>query len=1040
MKRLGLLIVVWGLCVPVYFCTHAAPVSMSDLPYFCGFEDDTENSQWVLNQSAPTDNLWLVGTADAYDGSHAMYISSNATAAVYNPSSANIVLAYRELQLEKGDYDFAFDWKGQGNGDEGYVRVLITSQNGSDLYCRSGSGEPAFLQNSKSFSIMGENVVRLSGEEEWQHIQTKFSISATWENVQHPTRNLSLLIEWLNTAKTNPTPSSIMLDNIQLSKSPESEWPQNAHVDYLQGYSNLYWEAFEADKYEVRYRKLSDSGQTGAWEEGETANSVFSKYQMEFGAYEFWMRGIVGADTTIYYYIKPLYVYETDCFDALNMYGATYETGTWNARTGKSPSGYEKVDWGYASEKSRHTTHYMQDEYDVRTIGTKDKNGNPISLKTVPEGAFGSVRLGNWETSSQYESITFNYTVPGNMGSILLIQYAMVLQETGDHPEQDQPRLTIDILNAAGEPIDIKCGTVDFHTPTKAEKQDDPQYMSLWYENKEKGNWWQDWRAVGLNLDDWIDSTLTIIITSYDCDQGGHYGYCYFTLNCISSEMEGIPWGEDSSTNVFTAPNGFNYEWYKEGEPENILSTDYKFEVNENDTTNYFCRIIYASNSECDYLMEATARPHTPKAEIQWEWVPENCQNGIIVRNASHVQLHNQITGEIEDRYDMKLMTALWELPDGTQTDQLNYDGWYIPCSNEGETFVYSLHASNWVRGKEYADSVRNVTINVPAIDKVDTYLADTMICELQDGSQSFLWADSLYKNIAVGNYSMVDTLKTWTGCDSIVHQLLNVTAIRDSVLYDTICAGGSYRFGGMEINRAGNDYIATFTSEQTGCDSIVHLHLAALPEFAVSLHSALICADEDAFVLKVSNSEYADKIRVYIPAIGEDYEFEADQPDMELAIPLNGIPSGNMEAEVAIVTPWCDPQMSYVPFVVNLPKSIVKAKWDNVLAILNENYNGGFRFSSYQWYCNDKAIEGATGSWIHADGLNDATNEYYVEVKLEDGTPLIICPFVFDMVVPDNSDASAKRVKKVLENQRLYIETDDIRYDIFGRKVRRNN
>lgn len=1038
MKRFSLLVIVWGLIVPAYIACSGASVGMSDLPYFCGFEDDGENSEWKMNVNAPTANVWNVGAYDAYDGNKSLYVSSDGQNAVYDATAANIVLAYRELTLEQGSYDFAFDWKGIGKGSDGYVRVMLTQQKESDLVCRSGSVEPAFLNNNKSVSLMGEYTY-LYGEADWKHVQTRFSISATWENAVHTSRKLFLLVEWLNTTKNNEQPQTVLLDNIQLSKTPASPIPHNPHVDYQKGYSNVYWDGFECDRYQVRYRRLLDGGSVSTWREKEFETLVFTEWNMDFGAYEFWLRGMSEQnadgkrDTTIYYYLKPLYVYQTDCFDALNMYGAAFETGVWSASNGKTISGNERVDLGYASENSRHTTHYMQDERDERTIGTRDANGNPISLRTVPEGAFGSVRLGNWLTGSQYESITFTYTVPSSLGSILLIQYAMVLQETGDHPEKDQPRLTIDVLDSKGTPIDVRCGMVDFHTPTKAEKADDPEYMSLWYENKTQGNWWQDWRAVGLNLDEWVDSTLTIVITSYDCDQGGHFGYCYFTLSCISSEMDGIPWGEESSTNLFSAPLGFNYVWYKEGEEDVVLSTENTFAVDENDPANYFCRVIYPSNSECNYVMEATARPHTPKAEIQWDWVPENCENAIMVRNASHVQLHNQVTGEIEDRYDMQLTDALWTLPDGTETTELNYGGWYMKVPNEGKQLVYSLRASNWVKGEEYADSVVQFVIDVPAIDSVHTYLQDTMLCEMQDGSQHYTWAGKEYVGMDAGLYQMTDTLLTWTGCDSIVHRQFQVTAVRDTVVYDTICAGGSYDFGGIRLTKAGNDYVATFTSFQTGCDSVVHLHLWQLPEFKVTVNTVLICADGDV-TLSVENSEYADAFEVRINE--QEWEFDGREVSAQLQIPLNGITAGENQAEVAILTPWCEPIETHIPMLVNLPKDVVKAKWNDVLAVKNELYNGGYRFRSFQWYRNGDRIEGATGSWIHADDLSEAENEYYVEVVLENGTPLIICPFSFASVVPDRGELQTSKARKVLDNQHIYIEVDDVRYDIYGRKA----
>ena len=142
----------------------------------------------------------------------------------------------------------------------------------------------------------------------------------------------------------------------------------------------------------------------------------------------------------------------------------------------------------------------------------------------------------------------------------------------------------------------------------------------------------------------------------------------------------------------------------------------------------------------------------------------------------------------------------------------------------------------------------------------------------------------------------------------------------------------------------------------------------------------------------------------------------------------------GHIEGKVAVLSPWCDERIFPVSFDVNFASTIVAAKWDNVLAILNEQYNGGYRFRSYQWYKNGQPIDGAVLSWYHDTNL-DRTATYEVRLVLEDGTPLWICPFGFDERKADGATA-APAARKVLENGTIFIERDCRRYDIFGRLV----
>ncbi|MBQ0007950.1 MAG: hypothetical protein KBT40_04455, partial [bacterium] len=72
------------------------------LPYFCGFEDATENANWTLN-SGPAGNTarnkWYISNAEVYAGDSALNISNDGgTNATYGNTTVAIV-AYREITL-----------------------------------------------------------------------------------------------------------------------------------------------------------------------------------------------------------------------------------------------------------------------------------------------------------------------------------------------------------------------------------------------------------------------------------------------------------------------------------------------------------------------------------------------------------------------------------------------------------------------------------------------------------------------------------------------------------------------------------------------------------------------------------------------------------------------------------------------------------------------------------------------------------------------------------------------------------------------------
>ena len=985
----------------------SAQLTNADLPYVCGFEDEDENAQWVLNvwnkNVKLSDNEWMMGTADAYMGTHSLYVSSNASSNTYK-NSINLLTACRAVQLEKGQYDIAFDWRGMGNNSKGYLQIVLTNMPISQVKCLADlTTKPAWLRNA--ILLTDNDSSFLSGADSWRHYRSTFTIPDALSG-----RTLQLVMIWCNTDEVIRGAESVLIDNLQLAKASTTGYPEFAHVEFSGGHYKVLWEQTSAPEYDLLYRYL-DSPDDWIHTASAQPELVFEE-GISLGAYEIWVRQVVGSDTTVYTVIPSIHVYEAACFDALNMYHCTFETGTWNAAQGKMLKGRSRVDYGYQSRASRHTVHFRQGETDPRTNN---------QLRTIPAGEYGSVRLGNWDTGSQYESISFQYTVDEQSSAVLLLQYAMVLQNP-HHSAQDQPRFYMTIYGENGKPIDKTCGQVDFHSPAEGEDSDG----ALWHVEEFGGGdpvYWQDWKTVGVNLENYQGQTLTVELTSYDCNQGGHYGYAYFTLNCTNSQMEGIPWGENSSTNYFTAPNGFEYLWWKDDEPDVVVSREQTLTVDEMDMSTYFCKVSYPTNSECYFVLEATGKPHTPKAEIEWEWQPENCTNAITVRNKSHVQLYNYVTGETEHRYDMRIGDILWTLPDGTQTNEQNYEGWQLPIADRGDTLVYQLRASVWVHNKEYFDTL-TATIVVPAIGEKDTVLYDT-ICT----NTSVAFAGVL--RTSAGLY--VDSLKsTVTGCDSLVYlDVYQWQPIKEEV-YDTLCAGGSVWFGGFLLHEPGN-YTNTVTSLRSGCDSVVTLHLFALSDFSVEMPVVELCADGDFMRITLTGTEYVDQLGFRI-AGGEELFFEGRQAVTEMLVPLSLFKPGHHRAGVVAYQPWCAERLVPVEFDVNFSSSIVQAKWDNVLAILNDRYNGGYRFRSYQWYKDGQPIQGATGSWYHDDNM-DMTALYEVDLQLEDGSHLRICPFTF--AGNKKQDATPAAARKWLEEGVIRIEREGRVYDVMGNRLR---
>ncbi len=93
------------------------------------------------------------------------------------------------------------------------------------------------------------------------------------------------------------------------------------------------------------------------------------------------------------------------------------------------------------------------------------------------------------------------------------------------------------------------------------------------------------------------------------------------------------------------------------------------------------------------------------------------------------------------------------------------------------------------------------------------------------------------------------------------------------------------------------------------------------------------------------------------------------------------------------------------IPFVFELryANTVIAQRWNDVIALYNTDYNGGYDFVRYQWYKNGQPIEGATLSYLYEPQGLDLTAEYAAMVeRSQDGLTLMTCPFTPQSISKD--------------------------------------
>ena len=87
-----------------------------------------------------------------------------------------------------------------------------------------------------------------------------------------------------------------------------------------------------------------------------------------------------------------------------------------------------------------------------------------------------------------------------------------------------------------------------------------------------------------------------------------------------------------------------------------------------------------------------------------------------------------------------------------------------------------------------------------------------------------------------------------------------------------------------------------------------------------------------------------------------------------------------------------CAPQVFDIEIPVLYPDSIMKQKWDNVIALTNYNYNGGFEYAGYQWFRNDTILPDENKSYIYRPLFFG--DRYSVLLTRKDRSKLSSCEF----------------------------------------------
>ena len=548
------------------------------------------------------------------------------------------------------------------------------------------------------------------------------------------------------------------------------------------------------------------------------------------------------------------------CIDPTSL-TASYTSCTYGSYT--NPRQYQGVvDYGPASMQSRHTVHFDTTELDPRTGSL---------LRTVPQGTTASVRLGNWNVNAsqpQAESVTYSLFVDTASFDLLLLRYAAVLQDP-EHSAAQQPRFSIEILDDSNHVIDATCGAADFIADA-----------SLGWNQAANNVLWKDWTTVGLDMSAYADRVVRIRLTTYDCGEGSHYGYAYFTLGCLLKNIVSDHCG-DVAENTFTVPSGFAYNWYTDTVTRASISHEQTITLPSTNTV-YYCDLSFIDNADCYFTMSAYAGTRYPMALFDSVVSVSQCQFQVQFLNRSTISadgVNPLPTGE-------GCESAFWDFGNGTTSTDYNptvtytHPGTYqvmlvssIGGGQCADTLVKTLHLSlsaptpyltgvsqrcaNHLpdslcahHGISYlwsTGSTDSVILVAPTTDSAYTCIvADTNGCldtlshtvhvapvyQIADTLQvcsdqlPLHWADTVIADVpSLSHHTLHRT--TLSGCDSLLSLQLTVRPLHHTDTVASVCDSLLWYGTAYHATPAVNP--THVLHNQYGCDSTLALHLTVL-------------------------------------------------------------------------------------------------------------------------------------------------------------------------------------------------------------------
>ena len=306
---------------------------------------------------------------------------------------------------------------------------------------------------------------------------------------------------------------------------------------------------------------------------------------------------------------------------------------------------------------------------------------------------------------------------------------------------------------------------------------------------------------------------------------------------------------------------------------------------------------------------------------------------------------------------------------------------WHGDVYTESGTYYYHTQT---IYGCDSVEVMRLTILPPTKYFATDTFLCYGEVCD---------WRGVMYYESGIYH----DTIRNILNCDSLIYTLNLVISpeIPITHIVDTM-AGAEYHWND-QIYTHGGDYTVTLPAI-TGCDSVVILHLmdnyAAIDTVIVYEQCAGSGEQEveiltqgfiEEIVLKYSPQAQAAGLRDTVMPLSSINDIYTIYYDSVCA----GV------HEVTAVGLFHGVEVASYTFTLTYlyPNTIFEQRYNDLIAVLTHDYNGGYDFSAFQWYKDGVLLPGETHSYLNQSLSFES--EYSVLLTNTDGLQLMSCPII---------------------------------------------